>query len=150
MLTIPFVQGNAKDAFKQLNSIVITEKTAKKFFGSDEKVIGRTVRVDNKDDYVITDVVKNFPETTTLYFEWGAPFEIFYKQNQWLSNWGSNSILTLAELDPKASLVAVDKQLNGFIKKRVPATVVSSFLFSMRIPLCLEFISKRHGVIFLK
>jgi putative ABC transport system permease protein len=80
---------------------------------------------------VITAVVKNFPENTTLYFEWVAPFEIFYRQNQWLSNWGSNSILTLAELNPKASLGPVNTQLNGFIKKRVQATVVSSFLFSM-------------------
>jgi putative ABC transport system permease protein len=131
MLTIPFVQGNAKNAFKQLKSMVITEKAAKKFFGSDGKVIGRTVRVDNKDDYVITGVVKNFPENTTLYFEWVAPFEIFYKQNPWLTDWDSNSILTLAELNEKASLSAVSKQLNGFIKKRVPSTIVSSILFNM-------------------
>jgi predicted permease len=131
MLTIPFVQGNARDAFKQLNSMVITEKTAKKFFGTDEKVIGRTVRVDNKDDYVITGVIKNFPENATLYFEWVAPFNIFYNQNKWLSQWGSNSVLTLTELDPKASPSAVNNQLYGFIKKRVTGTVVSSFLFSM-------------------
>ena len=33
MFTLPFVQGNAKTAFTQLYSLVITEKTAKKFFG---------------------------------------------------------------------------------------------------------------------
>ena len=56
MFTLPFVQGNAKSAFSQLYSLVITEKTAKKFFGDDKNVIGKTVRVDNKQDYVITGV----------------------------------------------------------------------------------------------
>src|ERR1700712_206135 len=54
MFTLPFVQGNATSAFSQLHSLVITEKTAKKFFGSDKNIIGKNIRVDNKQDYVIT------------------------------------------------------------------------------------------------
>src|SRR5882757_9588710 len=33
MFTLKFVQGNAKMAFKELHSMVITQSTAKKFFG---------------------------------------------------------------------------------------------------------------------
>ena len=62
MFTLPFVRGNAKTAFSQLYSLVITEKTANKFFGADKNVIGRTVRVDNKQDYVVTGVIKDIPE----------------------------------------------------------------------------------------
>ncbi|HEV7620446.1 MAG TPA: ABC transporter permease, partial [Flavisolibacter sp.] len=54
MFTLPFIQGNAASAFKQLNSIVITEKTAKKFFGNDKNLIGRSIKVDNKQDYIVT------------------------------------------------------------------------------------------------
>ncbi|HEY6974875.1 MAG TPA: ABC transporter permease, partial [Chitinophagaceae bacterium] len=39
MFTLPFVQGNARTAFSQLYSLVITEKTAKKFFGNDKNII---------------------------------------------------------------------------------------------------------------
>ena len=35
MFTLPFTEGNAGNAFTQLHSIVITQKTAKKFFGDD-------------------------------------------------------------------------------------------------------------------
>jgi len=131
MFTMPFVQGNPKNAFKQLYSMVITEKTAKKFFANDKEVLGKTIRVDNKKDYTITGVLKDFPENTSIQFEWLAPFEIHFKENPWLSNWGSNSILTIAEVDGKTSLASINKQLYGFIKKRVPASIVSSFLFSM-------------------
>ena len=84
MFTLPFVQGNAASAFKELYSIVITEKTAKKFFGNEKNVIGKTVRVDNKQDYVVTGVLKDLPENSSLQFEWVMPFEIWYEQSPWL------------------------------------------------------------------
>src|SRR6476620_8481551 len=61
MFTLPFVQGSAKTAFTQLYSLVVTEKTAKKFFGNDQNIIGKTVRVDNRQDYIITGVLKDIP-----------------------------------------------------------------------------------------
>ncbi|WP_202409428.1 ABC transporter permease [Hufsiella arboris] len=76
MFTLPFVDGNAATAFKQLHSLVITQKTAKKFFGTDKDVVGKTVRVDNKQDYVITGVVKDIPENSSLQFEWLAPSDL--------------------------------------------------------------------------
>src|SRR4051812_11616840 len=54
MFTLPFVEGNANNAFAQLNSIVLTEKTAKKFFGSEKNVVGKTVRVNNSQDYIVS------------------------------------------------------------------------------------------------
>src|SRR4051794_12688287 len=68
MFTLPFVQGNKKTAFSQLYSLVITEKTATKFFGEDKNVIGKTVRVDSKQDYVVTGVIKDIPENSSLQF----------------------------------------------------------------------------------
>ena len=68
MFTLPFVQGNAKSAFSQLHSLVITEKTAKKFFGNEKNVLGKTVRVDNKQNYVVTGVLKDLPENSSLKF----------------------------------------------------------------------------------
>src|SRR3954452_2776495 len=62
MFTFPFMQGNAKTAFKELHSMVITQSTAKKFFGNEKNVVGKTVRIDNKQDYVITGVLKDIPK----------------------------------------------------------------------------------------
>src|ERR1700733_2142683 len=80
MFTFPFVQGNAGTAFTQLYSMVVTQSTAKKFFGDEKNVIGKTVRVDNKQDYVVTGVIKDIPQNSSLQFEWVAPFQIWYKQ----------------------------------------------------------------------
>jgi len=132
MFTITFLQGTAANAFAQTHSMVITEKAARKFFGDDKNVLGRTVRLDNKQDYQITGIVKDLPENNSIQFEWLVPFDIFYKENSWLSNWDSNGILTMAELDESAHPEAIDLQLHDYIKKRVPKTIVSSFLFPMK------------------
>jgi putative ABC transport system permease protein len=132
MFTIPFVQGSASTAFSQTHSMVITEKAARKFFGNNKNVLGRTVRLDNRQDYRITGVVKDLPENNSIQFEWLVPFDIFYKENNWLSNWDSNGILTMVELEKTARPEAINQQLHDYIKKRVPKSIVSSFLFPMK------------------
>jgi len=131
MFTLPFVQGNAKTAFSQLYSLVITEKTAKKFFGNDKNVIGRTVRVDNKQDYVISGVIKNIPENSSIQFEWVAPFQIYFDQSPWLKSWGNNSLATYVELKPGVNAATVNKLLYNFIQKREPQSIARPFLFRM-------------------
>ena len=131
MFTLPFVQGNPKTAFAQLYSLVITEKTAKKFFGNEKNVIGKTVRVDNKQDYVITGVLKDIPENSSMRFEWVAPFQIWYQQSPWAYEWGNNCLSTYVELKPGASLDAINKQLFNFVQKRAPTSTGHVVLFGM-------------------
>ena len=131
MFTLPFVQGNPKEVFKQRYSLVITEKAAKKFFGNDQNVIGKTVRVDNKQDYVVAGVLKDIPKNSSLQFEWAAPFEIMFDQNPWLHQWGNNSLSTYVELKPGADVAAVNKILYNFIQQREPKSIARPFLWNM-------------------
>ena len=132
IFTMPFVQGNAKGAFSQLYSLVVTEKTAKKFFGNEKNIIGRTVRVDNKQDYVITGVLKDIPENSSLTFEWVAPFEIWFKQSPWAYMWRNNCLSTYVELKHGADLAAINKQLYNFVQKKEPTSNGHVFLFGMK------------------
>jgi predicted permease len=131
MFTLPFVQGNATTAFSQLHSLVITEKTAKKFFGDNKDVIGKTVRVDNKQDYIITGVLKDIPENSSLQFEWIAPFEIWYRQSPWAWKWENNCVTTYAELKPGTDVNTVNKQLYNFVQQKAPTSNGHVLLFSM-------------------
>jgi putative ABC transport system permease protein len=131
MFTLPFVEGSAINPFPQYYSIVITEKTAKKFFGEEKNVVGKTVRMDNKQDYVVTGVIKDIPENSSLQFEWAAPFEIYFKQNDYIRKWENNSLTTYVELGPAANPAVLDRQLKGYIAKRVTGSNVHLSLFSM-------------------
>ncbi len=131
MFTLPFVQGNAATAFKQLHSLVITEKAARKYFGDDKNVLGKTVQLDNKQNYIVSGILKDIPSNSTLQFEWVAPFEIYFQQYEWLKSWGSNSLGTYVELKPGVQPQSVNKILYNFIQKRIPSSIARPFLHSM-------------------
>ena len=50
MFTFHFIKGDAKNPFPQLYSLVITESTAKKFFGTEKNILGKTIRINNSRD----------------------------------------------------------------------------------------------------
>lgn len=131
MFTFSFIEGNAATPFSQLYSIVLTEKTARNFFGSTQNVVGKTVLVDHKQPYVVTGVVKDLPENSSIRFDWVAPFEIYFRNNAYLKNWGANSVSTFVELAPNANLTAINRQLHGYIKQHDPNSITHPFLFTM-------------------
>ena len=131
MFKFPFMQGNPTTAFSQLYSLVITEKTANKFFGNEKNVIGKTVRMDNKQDYVITGVLKDIPENSSISFEWVAPFKIWYDRSSWAYVWENNCLTTYVELKPGANLANINKQLYNFVQKKAPTSNGHVFLFGM-------------------
>ena len=131
MFTLPFVQGNPKAAFSQLYSLVITEKTARKFFGNEKNVIGNTVRMDNSQNYVISGVLKDLPENSSLQFEWLAPFEIWYKQSPWAWEWSNNCLSTYVELKPGVNVNDVNKKLYNYVQQKEPNSNGHVFLFGM-------------------
>lgn len=66
VFSFPFAEGNAKTALKELNDIVITESTAKKYFGNAE-AIGQRIHY-RDDDYVVSAVLKDLPENSHIQF----------------------------------------------------------------------------------
>jgi len=131
MFTLPFVKGNAASAFAQLHSVVITEKTAKKFFGNDQNIIGKSIRVDNKQNYIVSGILKDLPANSSLQFEWLMPFQIYFDQSPWLHQWENQSLSTFVELKPGVNPETVNKQLYNFVQKKAPTALGNVFLFSM-------------------
>ena len=117
MFQLEFIQGNPKTAFNTEHALVISQTMADKFFGTGN-VLGKTVMVDNKENYVVTGVIKDLPKNVSFEFNWLSSFKIYEDQNKWLQGWGSNSILTYVETIPGADIIAMNKKLNGFIQTK--------------------------------
>jgi putative ABC transport system permease protein len=131
MFTLPFIQGKKEKAFDQLYSLVISEKMARKFFGEDKNIIGKTLKVDNKQEYMISGVMKDLPENSSFQFDWLAPFKIYFDKNNWLLQWGNNGIQTFVELDKQANAGSLNKKLDGYIKSKDTSAIARPFLFCM-------------------
>jgi putative ABC transport system permease protein len=117
MFQLQFTQGNATTAFAQIHSLVISEAMANKFFGS-TNVVGKTLKVDNKQDYAITGVFKDLPKNVSFNFEWLANFKIYEDLNKWLQGWGSNGVRTYVETQPNADISTINKKLDGYVQTK--------------------------------
>ncbi len=132
MLTLPFVEGDPRTAFSNIYSIVLTEKAARKFFGQDRNILGKTLRVDNQQDYTVTGLLKDLPANSSLQVEWLAPFAIDLQKQTNPGYWGSYGPLTYVELDARTDPAAVDKLLHDYIRQKDPTQLVHAFLFPMK------------------
>jgi putative ABC transport system permease protein len=131
MFTVSFVKGTKENAFQQLHSLVISEKMAAKFFGDQKDIIGKTLKVDNKEEHVISGVFTDLPSNSSIKFDWLAPFKIYHDKNEWLNEWDNNGIQTFVELDHNADVAALNQKLDGYIRSKDSTANVQPFLFSM-------------------
>jgi len=130
MFHLQFISGNAATAFSQLNSLVVSETMAKTFFNSVD-VIGKTLKVDNNKEFVISGVIKDLPKNISFKFDWLAPFKVFENDNTWLTQWGSNSLITYAEVEPNANVSAINKQLYNYIQTKQPGATARMSIYPM-------------------
>ena len=122
MFSFPLVKGEPAAAFAKPNSVVITEKTAAKYFGLEDP-LGKILTVNHSFDVVVTGVIKNVPSNSSLEFDFLSPFEILFKQfigEDTRGNWGFNSFSTYVMLPPNASAENLNRKLLGYIKKYQP------------------------------
>ena len=131
IFSFPLLQGNSKTALVGPASIVISEKVARNLFGRTD-VVGRSIRVGNKDDRQVTGVMHNIPETSSLKFDFVLPAAPYLKlpKNQWMTRWPGNGWRTFALLHPNADVASVNAKLVNFIGRHdKTVTNVTTFLF---------------------
>lgn len=122
-----WLAGNEKTAFDQPNAVVLTQKLADRYFaenaGNYEKIIGRTLMLNNTDPIVVSGVISNPPHNTNLLFEMLVNYAFFktnnqYQANNWSGNYQGTTYVTLA---PGADTRAFEKQLAGLKTKYMNA-----------------------------
>jgi putative ABC transport system permease protein len=114
VFSFPFVQGNAKKAFEQLNSILITETAAKRYFGN-ENPMGKTLAIDNLGDLMVTGVLKDVPDNSHFHFD-------FLISNRKFSgnideNWGFYNFYTYAKLKPNTNIAHFTSKIEAIYKR---------------------------------
>jgi len=129
---LSFTEGNAAEALEAPNSIVLTQKTAVQLFGKGEKILGRSLRVNNSDTYEITGVVKSLPENASFGFEWLIPFEKYAAGVEWMKDYGGNFADTFVKLSPEADFKTVDEKVRALIPTKTDQADTYAFLHSVK------------------
>ena len=113
---LEFVHGNPNTALARPNTIIISESSAKRYFGN-LNPIGKQLKLENYKDFEITGVYKDFSSNSSLDCNVVASFHSTnFAKNP---SWGNASFETYALLSKNADLTSVEKKIAALIKKEV-------------------------------
>ncbi len=121
MFSFPLVQGNAKTALNSPNSVVLTQTAAANLFGTADP-IGKVIRLNNKDSFVVSGVLKDLPKNTEFTFQMLLPWTYLTKTGDAAAYWGNNYVRTFVELTPTATLAAVNAKVSDITKRNSKGT----------------------------
>lgn len=119
MFEHPMIKGDRSTALKEINSIVLTESTARALFG-DKDPIDQTVRMNDEDELKVTGVIRDIPSNTTDQFDFLTTWDLYLKQ-PWVKDmstkWDAFSFNVAVELTENADKTAVDEKLRTLLTR---------------------------------
>ncbi|MBX2876441.1 MAG: ABC transporter permease [Saprospiraceae bacterium] len=121
MFSWEVLAGNKADFLKEVNSIVLTESLAKKYFG-EKPALGQTLIMDNERPLKVTGILKDPPVNSQLQFEAITSMDlakIRFGAQGMDSNWGGGSYYTYLQLEPNTDREALMVEVNKFITSKL-------------------------------
>lgn len=120
VFTLPAIEGETKTALNEPGTVVVTESTAKKYFGS-TNVLGKNIEVKNGDGnsttpYRITAIIKDIPRDS--HFNFDFLFSMKNADYQW-GQLTSHNFHTYLLLKPGTDYKAFEKNFELYIDKYV-------------------------------
>ncbi|MBS1502812.1 MAG: ABC transporter permease, partial [Bacteroidetes bacterium] len=138
MFTYPVIYGDSKTALSRPDGALITEETARKYFGT-ENAIGKVIHADDdvkSHDYVVTGVLKDVPHNSHLQFSMLLPFVAFEHSTYYGYNnpeeWSNQIMYTYLQFDDKfnankQSISALEHQINTIHRDKDPTHMKTSY-----------------------
>lgn len=122
IFSYPLVFGNSDNVLSDLHSILMTEKSAEKYFGK-ENPIGKTIIIDDSLNLTVTGVLRDIPANSHLRFDFLLNFEFLKNLGRELDEWGNNSFYTYVLLQQGAKVLDVNQKIKDEIKKHNEGSV---------------------------
>ena len=121
IFSFPLISGDPQTVLDKPYSIIFTEKMAHKYFGK-ENPVGKTIKVNQKHDYIITGVMKNVPSNSHIHFNFIASFNTLYKQRdtedqRHSMHWNAAGFFTYVKLKGNVSSQALEPSFVEVVKK---------------------------------
>jgi putative ABC transport system permease protein len=137
IFNFPLIQGNPQTALQERNTALITDRIAKKYFGTQDP-IGKLIRVDSSLSVRITGILQNLPPTTDFHTEIYIPFSNLQEHSPWMveKDWwlGFNKEMQcFIRLKPGVSAATVDSRiLTAISNKYYDKETAKQFRFKLQ------------------
>lgn len=123
IFSFPFARGEAKSAFTQPSSIVLTESLTKKYFG-DEDPMGKTIIFDQRHPLQVTSIIKDMPPQSHFKFDFLLPIRSMRPQAEEYARmndtWGWYNFYTYIKIKPNTTIAAIEPKIQAVFKSHQP------------------------------
>jgi predicted permease len=126
IFNFPFLAGDSKTALSEINTAVLTQETAEKYFGDWHTAIGKFIKYGNDKVCKVTGVLKNIPDNTDFPLQVVLSFKTSEGEDfgtDWAGQDGS--LNTFLVLPKNMSSRQFDNDLKALVKKHTPAEYVN-------------------------
>jgi putative ABC transport system permease protein len=130
MFSFKLLAGDPATLLRSPFSILLTEKLAKKYFGTGNAV-GKTLTLENKLEFTVTGIIKDLPKNSLFRFDGVIPYSLLKQIGVMDNSWGNNSIFTFVELNKDADIQSVNKKLTDIAVENNPETTTKFSLFPL-------------------
>ena len=132
LFSFPLLAGDENNQLNKPNSIVITEKLAKKLFGNKD-ALNKTVKIDSADMFVVTGIMKDLPVNTRFTFEYLLPWSYLVELGWSDDSWLSNSVSTFVLLKPGTDASVFSNKIKDIVRSKTNRNDVwTHFLFPLK------------------
>ncbi|MBS1935003.1 MAG: ABC transporter permease, partial [Bacteroidetes bacterium] len=119
MFSFKLLQGDVHSALSGPYKAVVTESTAKKYFGN-EDAVGKTFRLGSDSNlYIITGVVEDCPANSQIQFNFMASFSSLGISREHENSYWDANFTTYLLLRDKKSIATLQAKLPAFMKKEM-------------------------------
>lgn len=133
VFSFPLVQNNS-NVLNDLNSIVISETMAMKFFESTD-CVGKTLVMKNgekQEAFNVSGVFRRIPRQSVMQFDFVIPFAKFLADNSWALETGATANTTWALLKNNVAPQQVESKIKNLIKNQEANLNQELFLFPLK------------------
>jgi len=116
LFSFPLLRGTATSALRNPNSVVLTETTAKRYFGTIDNAMGKVVEMDKMLQLKVTGIAKDVPSNSHLDFDLVVPIENFTR-NEGFNVWINNRLFVYALLNEHTNAAQLEKKFVPFMQK---------------------------------
>jgi putative ABC transport system permease protein len=119
LFSFKLLRGNVHTVLSSPYDVVLTESTAKKYFG-DEDPIGKALRVSNDSNlYQVTGVIQDCPSNSQIKFDFLASFSSLGLTPDWEKTYWDANYTTYLLLKNENSISSLQAKLPAFMKKEM-------------------------------
>ncbi|MDH4217977.1 MAG: ABC transporter permease [Candidatus Aminicenantes bacterium] len=116
IFTFNLIRGETETVLTNPYTIVLTEASAIKYFGNEEP-IGKNLTLNNDTDVIVTGIIEDVPENSSIRFDFLVSMETAGAMNIRMDDWSVNNQATFLLLSDGASPTKLDAKLSSLIKK---------------------------------